>query len=171
MENNVNETKTKEVKEVKETKKVEYLGGTIYQYEDDTIKLDSKELKDVTEDILPRIGKGFQPAIKKIMSAGRYYEVEMNDGYKSLGQAKRIARRVPEIGFIARCAIEEKNGKGYNDYVKEFKENNIAFDGIKIPQFIDTKEDKVKAEEKAKKAEEIKAKKAEKEAAKAENKE
>lgn len=137
------------VKSVK-TEEKKYLGGDKYVYAEDAVKLDLKEAKDVTIDIIGRIGKSYQNAIKTIKSVGRYYIVEMSEGYTCMGMSSRVARRVPEIGFIARCATEEKLGKGYNDYVKEFTENKIAFDGKAIPQFIDTLEDVKKNNEKAK---------------------
>ena len=137
-----------------------------YIYAESKVKFKLEGAKDVTKEILPRIGKTYQDAVQKISQNGRLYEVVLNDGYTMYGQSIRLARRVPEIGFIARVATEEKNtGKTYEEYIKEFTENNIAFDGKAIPQFIDTKEDIAKAEEKAK----IKAEKeAEKEAKKAE---
>ena len=142
MENLKTKTNTKEKEEVK------YLGGKNYTYEKDSVEFEMKEAVDVTKDILPRIGKSYQSSIKKILTSGRYYPVELKEGYTVFGQTKRLASRVPEIGFIARLATEEKNGKGYNDYVKEFKENKINFDGKSIPQFIDTIEDVKKQQSK-----------------------
>ena len=163
---NVNANKTKEVKE-----EVKFLGGKDYIYAENAVKVDAAKGEDITESIIPNIGKRYQDAIKKVTKVDGYYVVEMAKGYTCMGMNTRMARRVPEIGFIARCATEEtKLGKGYNDYVKEFTENKIAFDGKAIPQFIDTVEDvKVKEQkeaEKAKKNAEKEAKKAEKEAKK-----
>ena len=137
-----------------------------YIYAENKIKFEMEGAKDVTKETINRIGKSYQDAVKEILQNGRLYQITLNDGYTVYGQNVRLARRVPEIGFIARVATEEKNnGKTYEEYIKEFTENNIAFDGKSIPQFIDTKEDIVKMEEKAKaKAE----KEAEKEAKKAE---
>lgn len=115
---------------------------------------------DVTIDVLPRIGKSYQNAIKKIMQNGRLYQVELTDGYTAFGENTRLARRVPEIGYIARIATEEKeSGKKLEDYIKEFKANGIAFDGKSIPQFIDTIEDvKAREEKEANKTEKTKEK-------------
>lgn len=117
----------------------------------------TKEVKvtDVTKERIGGIAKKYQEAIAKITDDGKLYIVTMADGYTCYGQKERKARSIPEIGFIARCATEEKNGKTLEDWKKEFKENKIAFDGTNIPEFIDTI-DKV---EKAKKAEEAKPKK------------
>lgn len=155
-----------------ETKEVKFLGGKDYKYAVDAVKVNAAEGEDITNSIVPNIGKRYQEAIKKVVKVNGYYVITMADGYTAFGCKERLARRVPEVGYIARCATEEtKLGKGYNDYVKEFKDNGIAFDGEKIPQFIDTLEDvkarEEKEAEKAKKQEEKEAKKAEKEAKKA----
>lgn len=123
-----------------------------------TIKFEMEGATDVTSEILPRVGKSYQDTIKRVMQNGRLYQVELNDGYTAFLEKTRLARRVPEVGFIARIAKEEKEGnKTLEMYLKEFKENGIAFDGKTIPQFIDTIEDvkarEEKEAEKAKKAE------------------
>jgi len=105
------------------------------------------EVKEVTKDLIDRIGKSYQGAIKTITQEGRIYTVELNDGYTCYNEKSRKARRVPEIGFIARVATEQKgNEKANEEYLKEFKANGIWSDGKTIPEFIDTIED-VKARE------------------------
>jgi len=105
------------------------------------------EVKDVTKEVIDRVGKSYQPAIKKITQEGRIYTVELNDGFTCYNEKSRKARRVPEIGFIARVATEQKgNEKTNEEYLKEFKANSIWSDGKNIPEFIDTIED-VKARE------------------------
>lgn len=109
------------------------------------------EIKDVTKEVIDRVGKTYQPAIKKITQEGRIYTVELNDGYTVYNEKVRKARRVPEIGFIARVATEQKgNEKANEEYLKEFKANGIWFEGNKIPEFIDTVEDVKARQEKAK---------------------
>ena len=109
------------------------------------------EVKDVTKDVIDRVGKSYQPAIKKITQEGRIYTVELNDGYTCYNEKSRKARRVPEIGFIARIATEQKgDNKKVEDYLKEFKENGIWSDGKTIPEYIDTIEDVKAREEKVK---------------------
>ena len=109
------------------------------------------EVKDVTKEVIDRVGKSYQPAIKKITQEGRIYTVELNDGYTVYNETVRKARRVPEIGFIARVATEQKDNKKTNEeYLKEFKANGIWSDGKNIPEFIDTVEDVKAREEKAK---------------------
>lgn len=119
-----------------------------------TIKFEMEGAKDVTSEILHRVGKTYQDTIKRIMQNGKLYQVELSDGYTAFLEKTRLARRVPEIGFIARIAKEEKEGnKTLKDYIKEFKENGIACDGKTIPQFIDTIEDvKAREEKEAEKA-------------------
>ena len=57
--------------------------------------------------------------------------------------------------WYSKIAKEEKEqNKKLDDYIKEFKENGIAFDGKSIPEFIDTIKD-VKAR-KEKEAESLK---------------
>ena len=109
------------------------------------------EVRDVTKEVIDRVGKSFQPAIKKITQEGRIYTVELNDGFTCYNEKSRKARRVPEIGFIARVATEQKgNEKANEEYLKEFKANGIWSDGKNIPEFIDTVEDVKAREEKAK---------------------
>lgn len=119
-----------------------------------TIKFEMEGAKDVTSEILHRVGKTYQDTIKRIMQNGKLYQVELSDGYTAFLEKTRLARRVPEIGFIARIAKEEKEGnKTLEMYLKEFKENGIACDGKTIPQFIDTIEDvKAREEKEAEKA-------------------
>ena len=109
------------------------------------------EVRDVTKEVIDRVGKTYQPAIKKITQEGRIYTVELNDGYTCYNEKVRKARRVPEIGFIARVATEQKgNEKANEEYLKEFKANGIWSDGKNIPEFIDTIEDVKARQEKAK---------------------
>lgn len=142
-------------------------GNANYIYEEDKTEFNGKEANLVNEKI-DGIAKKYRDAVKAIKDDGRLYLVELNKDYTAFGQTKRYARSIPEIGFIARIATEEKElGKGYEDYVKEFKENKIAFDGKTIPTFIDTiekvqKEEAKRAEREAKKAEKAKEAKTEK---------
>ena len=100
------------------------------------------EVREVTKEVIDRVGKSYQPAIKKITQEGRIYTVELNDGYTCYNEKVRKARRVPEIGFIARVATEQKgNEKSNEEYLKEFKVNGIWSDGKNIPEYIDTIED------------------------------
>ena len=139
-----------------------------YIYAENKVNFEMKGAQNVTKEILPRIGKSYQDAVKEILQNGRLYQVTLNDGYTVYGQKVRLARRVPEVGFIARVATEEKsNGKTYGEYIKEFTENKIAFDGKSIPQFIDTLEDVAKAEEKEKERAQKEAEKSAKKAEKA----
>jgi len=111
-----------------------------------------KEVREVTKEVIDRVGKSYQGAIKKITQEGRIYTVELNDGYTCYNEKVRKARRVPEIGFIARVATEQKgNEKANEEYLKEFKANGIWFEGNKIPEYIDTVEDVKARQEKAKK--------------------
>lgn len=109
------------------------------------------EIREVTKEVIDRVGKSYQGAIKKITQEGRIYTVELNDGYTCYNEKSRKARRVPEIGFIARVATEQKDNKKSNEeYLKEFKANGIWSDGKNIPEFIDTIEDVKAREAKAK---------------------
>lgn len=109
------------------------------------------EVKDVTKEVIDRVGKSYQGAIKKITQEGRIYTVELNDGYTCYNEKSRKARRVPEIGFIARIATEQKgNEKANEEYLKEFKANGIWSDGKNIPEYIDTIEDVKARNEKTK---------------------
>lgn len=128
---------------------------TDYVYAADVTKINKKDGEDITKDILPNIGKRYQGAINKILKVDKHYLVILSDGYTAYGKKERLARRIPEIGFIARVATEEVLlDKKYTDYIKEFKQNKIDFDGVAIPEFIDTIEDvkarKEKEEAKAK---------------------
>jgi len=112
-----------------------------------TKNAETKEIREVTKEVIDRVGKSYQPAIKKITQEGRIYTIELADGYTCYNEKVRKARRVPEIGFIARVATEQKgNEKTNEEYLKEFKANGIWSDGKTIPEFIDTIED-VKARE------------------------
>lgn len=131
-----------------------------YVYEVDTTEFNGKEAVLVNEKI-EGIAKKYRDAVKNIKDDGHLYLVELNKGYTAFGQTKRYARNIPEIGFIARIATEELPGedgkqKGYEDYIKEFKDNGIAFDGKTIPTFINTKEQLEKVEAKKAKKEEPK---------------
>lgn len=115
----------------------------------------TKEMVDVTKERIVGVAKKYQDGVAKIVDDGKVYIVTMAEGYTCFGQKERKARSIPEIGFIARCATEEKNGKTLDDWRKEFKENKIAFDGKNIPEYIDT----IEKVEKMKKAEAEKAEK------------
>lgn len=109
------------------------------------------EVREVTKEVIDRVGKSYQAAIKKITQEGRIYTIELADGYTCYNEKVRKARRVPEIGFIARVATEQKgNEKSNEEYLKEFKANGIWFEGNNIPEFIDTVEDVKAREAKAK---------------------
>lgn len=126
-----------------------------------------EEIIDVTTEMKERCfskQKHYEEAIKKVTKEGNMYTVEFTDGYTAFLGKIRKARRIGEVVWLSKVATEEKtNGYDLVHYIEEFKQNNIAFDGKTIPEFIDT----VEQVEKAKKAEE--AKKA-KEAKKAEEK-
>ena len=92
------------------------------------------EVKEVTKEIIDRIGKSYQGAIKKITQEGRIYTVELNDGYTCYNEKSRKARRVPEIGFIARIATEQKGNATVVTIPKSFNVKpgtEFRLDGIK----------------------------------------
>lgn len=113
------------------------------------IKFEMEGAKDVTTEVLPKVSKRYRETVKRIMQNGKLYLVELADGYTAFCEKSRLARRIPEVGFIARIAKEEKEqNKTTNDYIQEFVANGIYFDGKTIPQFIDTIEDVEKVNEK-----------------------
>lgn len=103
------------------------------------------EKVDVTKEIkLKCINKknGYEKALGKITKMGTIYIIEFAEGYTAFGEKIRKARRLAEVQWYSRIATEEKNtGKSVKDYLIEFKENGIIFDGKTIPEFIDTVED------------------------------
>jgi len=114
--------------------------------------------EDVTQDMVDRCFskvKGYEKSIKSVIKEGKIYVITFNDGYTAFLSKTRKARTIGEVVWLSRIATEEKE-KGYDlkHYIEEFKENNIAFDGKTIPEFIDTVEqvEKRKAKE-AKEAE------------------
>lgn len=108
------------------------------------------EKVDVTKEIKQKcINKknGYEKALGKIDKLGSLYIIEFAEGYTAFGEKTRKARRLAEIQWYSRIATEEKNtGKTIKDYITEFKENGIVFDGKTIPEFIDTVEE-VKVQE------------------------
>lgn len=133
-----------------------------YKYVTEKVEFDEGKAKDITKEKIETIAKKYRGVISRILDDERLYKVELAEGYTCFGQTSRYARSLPEIGAITNWATQEKNGKTYEEWVKEFTENGIDFDGTNIPNFIDTKEAKEKAkkraEERAKKEAEKKAK-------------
>ena len=119
----------------------------------------TKELErvDVTKEMKEKCfkkTKGYESTIGKVEKEGNLYYITFAEGYTAFCQKQRKARRLTEVMWYTKVATEEKElNKKLEDYIKEFKENKIAFDGKTIPEFIDTIED-VKAR-KAKIAETI----------------
>lgn len=126
--------------------------------------------EDVTQEMLDRCFskvKGYEKSIKSVIKEGKIYTITFNTGYTAFLSNVRKARTIGEVVWLSKIATDEKaNGYDLAHYIKEFKENKIAFDGKTIPEFIDTIEQvekrKAKAEADAKKAEETKTKKADK---------
>lgn len=86
--------------------------------------------------------KGYEDTIEKVEKEGNLYFITFSKDYTAFGQKQRIARRITEVLWYSRLAKEEKEeNKKIEDYIKEFQENGIAFDGKTIPEFIDTKKD------------------------------
>lgn len=118
--------------------------------------------EDVTQEMVDRCYskvKGYEKSIKSVIKEGKEYVITFNEGYTAFLSNVRKARTIGEVVWLSKIATEEKE-KGYDlaHYIKEFKENKIAFDGKTIPEYIDTIEqvEKRKAKEEAQKAKETK---------------
>lgn len=86
--------------------------------------------------------KGYEDTIEKVEKEDNLYFITFSKDYTAFGQKQRIARRITEVLWYSRLAKEEKDkNKKIEDYIKEFQENEIVFDGKNIPEFIDTKKD------------------------------
>lgn len=85
--------------------------------------------------------KGYESTIGKVEKVGNIYFITFAEGFTAFLQKQRKARKVTEVIWYSKIAKEEKEqNKKLEDYIKEFKENGILFDGKTIPEFIDTKE-------------------------------
>ena len=117
--------------------------------------------EDVTQEMVDRCFskvKGYEKSIKKVVKEGKEYVITFNEGYTAFLSNVRKARTIGEVVWLSRIATDEKaNGYDLKHYIEEFKQNNIAFDGKTIPEYIDTIEqvEKRKAKE-AQKAKETK---------------
>ena len=120
--------------------------------------LTKEELRiDVTKEMKEKCykkTKGYENTIEKVEKVDNLYYITFAKGYTAFCQKERKARKVTEVLWYSKIAKEEKDtGKTLEDYIKEFKENKIAFDGKTIPEFIDTIEQveaqKAKSNEKA----------------------
>ena len=102
------------------------------------------EIIDVTKEMKSkcvRETKGYEDTIEKVEKKGSYYFITFSKDYTAFCEKERIARSVSEVQWFSRIAKEEKElNKTLKDYIKEFKENGIIFDGKTIPEFIDTEE-------------------------------
>lgn len=118
--------------------------------------------EDVTQEMVDRCFskvKGYEKSIKKVIKEGKEYVITFNEGYTAFLSNTRKARTIGEVVWLSRIATDEKaNGYDLKHYIEEFKQNNIAFDGKTIPEYIDTIEqvEKRKAKEEAQKAKEAK---------------
>lgn len=118
--------------------------------------------EDVTQEMVDRCFskvKGYEKSIKKVIKEGKEYVITFNEGYTAFLSNVRKARTIGEVVWLSRIATDEKaNGYDLKHYIEEFKQNNIAFDGKTIPEYIDTIEqvEKRKAKEEAQKAKETK---------------
>lgn len=118
--------------------------------------------EDVTQEMVDRCFskvKGYEKSIKKVVKEGKEYVITFNEGYTAFLSNVRKARTIGEVVWLSRIATDEKaNGYDLKHYIEEFKQNNIAFDGKTIPEYIDTIEqvEKRKAKEEAQKAKEAK---------------
>lgn len=102
------------------------------------------EIIDVTKEMKAKCSrktKGYEDTIEKVEKKGSYYFITFSKDYTAFCEKERIARSVSEVQWFSRIAKEEKElNKTLKDYIKEFKENGIIFDGKTIPEFIDTEE-------------------------------
>lgn len=103
-------------------------------------KVETKEEKvDVTENMIRVVTKKNRPFVKSIISDGKIYIVNLTKGNTAFLENSRKARTQGEINWIANEArICAEKPKTLEDYVKEFKANNIDFDGKTIPEYINT---------------------------------
>lgn len=121
-----------------------------------------KDAKDVTEEKLSSIGKRVRNAVSKIYDDGKVYKVVFAKGYTQYGKEYRYARRNSEIGFVCmgateeKEAIEKKEPRDMEYYMKAFKKAGIHTNGKDIPTYIDLEEDYKAAQEKKAKREEAK---------------
>ena len=123
--------------------------------------------EDVTQEMKDRCFskvKGYEKSIKSVIKEGKIYTITFENGYTAFLSNVRKARTIGEVVWLSRIATDEKaNGYDLQHYIEEFKQNNIAFDGKTIPEFIDTIEQvekrKAKEEAEAKKAKEAKTEK------------
>ncbi|MBP3831416.1 MAG: hypothetical protein ILA02_03485 [Clostridia bacterium] len=108
------------------------------------------EKVDVTKEMKEKCfskSKHYEESIKKVTKEGNIYIIEFAEGYSAFTKKTRKARRIGELQWYSKIATEEKNnGYDLNHYIKEFKQNNIIFNGTDIPEFIDT-EKKIKTQE------------------------
>lgn len=114
--------------------------------------------EDVTQEMVDRCFskvKGYEKSIKKVIKEGKEYVITFNEGYTAFLSNVRKARTIGEVVWLSRIATDEKaNGYDLKHYIEEFKQNNIAFDGKTIPEYIDTIEQVEKR--KAKEAQKVK---------------
>lgn len=100
------------------------------------------EIVDVTKEMKERCfrkTKGYEDTIEKVEKKGSYYFVTFSKDYTAFGEKERIARSITEVQWFSKIAKEEKeHNKTLQDYIVEFKQNGIIFDGKTIPKFIDT---------------------------------
>lgn len=112
--------------------------------------------EDVTQEMMDRCYskvKGYEKSIKSVIKEGKEYIITFNEGYTAFLSNTRKARTIGEVIWLTRIATDEKENKyDLQHYIEEFKQNNIAFDGKTIPEYIDTVEqvEKRKAKEVAK---------------------
>lgn len=100
------------------------------------------EKVDVTKEMKEkcfRKTKGYENTLGKVEKQGNLYFITFAEGYTAFCEKERKARKVTEVIWYSKIAKEEKDqNKKLEDYIKEFKENKIIFDGKTIPEFIDT---------------------------------
>jgi hypothetical protein len=109
-----------------------------YQFEDVIVNFNEEEAEDVTNDIKLACRIKYRDSIKKVLKQGKLYKIFFCFSYTAFGEEIRFARSKSEVMWYSRIATEEKElGKTYEDYIQEFIRNNIDFDGIHIPPFID----------------------------------
>lgn len=96
---------------------------------------------DVTKEMKKRCyhkTKGYENTIEKVEKIGNTYFIKFAEGYAAFCQKERKARKIAEVQWYSRIALEQKDtNKKAEDYIKEFLEHNIICDGKTIPEFID----------------------------------